>query len=60
LKEKGICANLIEITADIQERDQRDSARDIAPLIAAADAVYIDSSTMSIQAVVEKVLSMVY
>lgn len=59
LKLKGIDANLAMITADIQERDQRDSERQISPLVPAADAVYIDSSTMSIQAVVEEVLSLV-
>jgi cytidylate kinase len=59
LKQKGIDANLLAITADIQERDQRDSERQFAPLVPAADAVYIDSSTMSIQAVVAEVLSLV-
>jgi cytidylate kinase len=59
LKQKGIDANLSKITADIQERDQRDSERQISPLVPAADAVYIDSSTMSIQAVVAEVLSLV-
>jgi cytidylate kinase len=59
LKEKGIDANLLKITADIQERDQRDSERQISPLVPAADAIYIDSSTISIQAVVAEVLSLV-
>jgi cytidylate kinase len=59
LKEKGIDANLSEITADIQERDQRDSEREFSPLIPAKDAVYIDSSDMSIDQVVEEMLSLV-
>ncbi len=59
LKLKGIDANLLKITTDIQERDQRDSERQFAPLIPAPDAVYIDSSNLSIQAVVEEVLSLV-
>lgn len=59
LKLKGIDANLVMITADIQERDQRDSERQISPLVPAADAVYIDSSSMSIQDVVKEVLSLV-
>jgi len=59
LKLKGIDANLSKITTDIQERDQRDSERQISPLIPAPDAVYIDSSNLSIQAVVEEVLSLV-
>ncbi len=60
LKQKGIDANLLKITADIQERDQRDSERQFAPLVPAVDAVYIDSSTMSIQSVVAEVLSLVH
>ncbi len=59
LKLKGIDANLSKITADIQERDQRDSERQFSPLVPAADAVYIDSSTLSIQTVVEEVLSLI-
>jgi cytidylate kinase len=59
LKLKGIDANLASITTDIQERDQRDSERQISPLVPASDAVYIDSSTMSIEAVVAEVLSLV-
>ena len=59
LKLKGIDANLSKITADIQERDQRDSERQFSPLVPAGDAVYIDSSDLSIQAVVEEVLSLV-
>jgi cytidylate kinase len=59
LKLKGIDANLAAITADIQERDQRDSERQFSPLVPAADAVYIDSSIMSIQDVVAEVLSLV-
>jgi cytidylate kinase len=59
LKLKGIDANLASITTDIQERDQRDSERQISPLVPAVDAVYIDSSTMSIQDVVKEVLSLV-
>lgn len=59
LKLKGIDANLATITADIQERDQRDTERQHAPLVPAADAVYIDSSTLSIPKVVAEVLSLV-
>lgn len=59
LKLKGIDANLSRITADIQERDQRDSERQFAPLVPAADAVYIDSSTLSISDVVAEVLSLI-
>lgn len=59
LKLKGIDANLAAITADIQERDQRDTERQHAPLVPAADAVYIDSSTLSVPDVVAEVLSLI-
>jgi cytidylate kinase len=39
--------------AEIRERDHRDSSRDVAPMKAADDAIVIDSSTMSIDQVVE-------
>ncbi len=39
--------------AEIRERDHRDSSRDVAPMKAADDAMVIDSSTMSIDQVVD-------
>lgn len=38
---------------EIRERDHRDSSRDVAPMKAADDAVMIDSSTMTIEQVVD-------
>ena len=55
LQEKGIACNLQEIAHDIEERDHRDMNREIAPLRQAEDAVYIDSSDMSIEEVVEAI-----
>jgi len=40
----------------MQVRDQQDSQRKIAPLIAAPDAVVIDSTSLDISQVVEKIL----
>jgi len=59
LKEKGIDANLSRLTLDIEERDRRDSERATAPLAMAENALYIDSSSMSITAVVEEVLNLI-
>jgi cytidylate kinase len=59
LMEKGIDANLINITNEIEERDRRDMERKIAPLAMASDALYIDSSDMAIEAVVEEVLKLI-
>lgn len=59
LKEKGIDANLSLITNEIEERDRRDRERETAPLAMASDALYIDSSDMCIDDVVEEVLSLI-
>lgn len=59
LKEKGIDANLSDLTLDIEERDRRDSERATAPLAMAENALYIDSSNMSITAVIEEVLNLI-
>ena len=59
LKEKGIDANLSYLTLDIEERDRRDIERATAPLAMAENALYIDSSNMSITAVIEEVLNLI-
>jgi len=59
LKEKGIDANLIQITNEIEERDRRDRERATAPLAMASDALYLDSSDMTIDSVVEEILNLV-
>lgn len=55
LQEKGIPCDLQEIAHDIEERDTRDMNREIAPLKQAEDAVYVDSSAMSIEEVVNAI-----
>ena len=55
LEEKGVPCNLEEIKKDIQERDERDCTRKIAPLVQAKDAVLIDSSDMTIEEVVRAI-----
>lgn len=56
LTEKGIPCNIKEIEADIEERDFRDMTREISPLKKADDAVYLDSSDMSIEEVVDAIM----
>ena len=51
LAEKGEKADYESILAQIKKRDLDDSSRPIAPLVAAADAVHIDSSAMTIEEV---------
>ena len=54
LKKKGIDANLKTILAKLNVRDQRDQQRAIAPLRPANDAVYIDTSNLSIETVYQR------
>lgn len=56
LTEKGVMCNLEEIEQDITERDARDMNREVAPLKAAADAVMLDSSDMTIEQVVQAIM----
>jgi cytidylate kinase len=56
LIDKGNSANLAALSRDLEERDQRDAAREVAPLKPAADAVSVDSSELTIGEVVDRVL----
>ncbi len=58
LKAKGEDCDLAVIEKDIEERDYRDMHRDISPLCQAEDAVLIDSSDMTIEEVVKKILEL--
>jgi cytidylate kinase len=56
LIDKGKHANLAALSRDLEERDKRDAAREVAPLKPAADAVSLDSSGLTIDDVVDRVL----
>jgi cytidylate kinase len=56
LIDKGNHANLAALSRDLEERDQRDAARAVAPLKPAADAVSVDSSDLAVDDVVDRVL----
>lgn len=56
LKNKGLSVSLAALLAGIRERDERDRGRAIAPLRPAADAILIDSTDMSIDEVLDRVL----
>ena len=58
LKEKGLAANLVGLSQEILERDQRDAARTTAPLKPATDAVLIDSTGVPVEAVVQRILDL--
>jgi cytidylate kinase len=57
LKDKGSDASLAALSLEIAERDRRDSTRAVAPLKPAADAVLVDSTGLSIEAVADRVLA---
>lgn len=57
LKEKGIQTTMASLLQEIGARDERDSSREHAPLVAAKDALIIDSSDLSIDAVVSQILN---
>jgi cytidylate kinase len=56
LIEKGIAANLGALSRDLAERDARDASRAVAPLVPAPDSQVLDSSALSVEAVVEQIL----
>ncbi len=56
LKEKGMSANLAALLEEIQIRDARDRNRSVAPLIPAAGAILVDSTTQGIDEVVAGIL----
>jgi CMP/dCMP kinase len=58
LIEKGIGANLRALSRDLAERDARDANRPVAPLVPAPDSLVLDSSALSIDAVVERILQL--
>ena len=58
LTQKGESCDLQKIEEDIIERDHRDMTREISPLKQAEDAVLVDSSDMTIDEVVEKIISL--
>lgn len=57
-EEKGIKESYEEVLKNIIDRDKRDSTREIAPLKKAEDAIYIDSSNLTIEEVVNKIVSL--
>jgi cytidylate kinase len=60
LKQKGVAANLAALSREIAERDQRDSTRAISPLVASDDAVSLDTTGMTVDDVVGRVLQIAH
>ena len=57
LIEKGMNANLRALSRDLEERDARDANRPVAPLVPAPDSQVLDSSALSVEAVVDRIVA---
>jgi thiamine pyrophosphate-dependent acetolactate synthase large subunit-like protein len=58
LERAGVRTDPSKVLADIRERDERDSTREMAPLRQAEDAVFVDTDGMSIDDCVQAVLDL--
>ncbi len=56
LRAEGEDISYEDALRDVKERDIRDSAREVAPLKRAADAIYIDTTHMTVEEVVNRIL----
>lgn len=59
LRARGSTLTYDRVLADIRARDQRDAGRTTAPMMQAADAMLLDTSFLSIEAAVQKAITMV-
>ena len=59
LEEKGLNPNLQQIKNEIDQRDNQDKTRDIAPLAQASDAVVLDSSNLTKEETVSKLKELI-
>ena len=58
-KEKGINQTYEEVLENIKERHKLETERDIAPFVKAEDAIYIDSTNLNIEQVVEEIIKII-
>jgi cytidylate kinase len=59
LRRLGVCAELEDVLIDLRGRDDRDSHRAAAPLLMAEDAILLDTSDMSIDAAIQRAITLV-
>jgi cytidylate kinase len=59
LQERGMSAHYEDVLADIRSRDERDAGREVAPLKQAADAVLLDTSTLTPEQAIAEALRLV-
>ena len=58
-QEKGIITSYEEVLKNIMDRDRRDSTREIAPLKKADDAIYLDTTNMTIEEVNNQIVKII-
>ena len=56
LREKGYAPDQDELRREMEERDKQDSERELAPLVQAPDAIAIDTTGLTIEAVVDRIV----
>jgi CMP/dCMP kinase len=57
LKDKGSGASLAALSLEIAERDRRDSTRTVAPLVPSPEAIVVDSTSLGIDEVVDRIMA---
>jgi cytidylate kinase len=57
LNDKGSGASLAALSLEIAERDRRDSTRAVAPLVPAPEAIVVDSTSLGIDEVVDRIMA---
>jgi cytidylate kinase len=60
LKQRGESATFEKVLSEIVERDERDSKRDVAPMVPAKDACIIDTTKLSLSDVINSIVSMIH
>ena len=58
-QEKGISTSYEEALENVKSRDKMDSERELAPLRQAEDAIYVDSTNLTIDEVVQKIIEII-
>jgi cytidylate kinase len=56
LKEKGMYAKMSDVVEELRRRDERDSSRPVAPLKHYPDAVFLDTTGLTVDQAVQKIL----
>ena len=57
--QKGIECNFEEVLESIKERHKLETQREVAPFVKAKDAIYVDSTTLTIEQVTEKIINII-